>query len=501
MNWKLCTMTFKSFLLSLSTRYLHRKVQSKITECEEPSTIITKPISRSLFDLLAIGTRMAKIRVISKELSWWSDLDGGVLGAVTFDLIDHDFSWIILVRDRVGRFRCVDLEVSLSSEQLATLRLRNAMANKSRDPEFSGYEPQGDEPNKALDLLEDRGVPDEQLHPFYREIRDRLGRQPAKKVLSAISPWLLDFDPNLVKEFQESQFNQRLWEIYLWAMFRDQGYEVDHQKAPDLIVGSPWFRLAVEATTIASSTSGPLSDHPNPETPEEVAEFLSNYMPMKFGSSLTSKLKKVDASGRHYWEMPGIEDMPFTIALADFHKESDKAGPGSMTFSQGGLYPYLYGTRVSVEVHNEEMVFKNEPVTEHTYNGKTIPSGFFDLPNAGTIAKFDRIGVLAGFAPEGCKYYRIGFRYDSDPAAVRGIPFSSDVNDPEYEEYWGDEVQVFHNPRATRPLPLEALPDATHFFYDDKEPTVISHGGRILSSMTFVICNNNKIENLASSEE
>ena len=200
---------------------------------------MTKPISRTLFDLLAIGTRMAVTRLYSTELSWWSDLDGDVLGTVILDHTDQDYGWIMLVKDGAGRFRCVDVEASLASERIATATLRIAMGNKARDPAFTGQEFQGNEPNRVLDLFEDRGVSDGRLHPFYLELRDRPGRRPAKKVIEAVSPWLLSFDPNLVKEFQEGQFNQRLWEIYLWAMFRDQGYDVEHQEAPDLHVSCP----------------------------------------------------------------------------------------------------------------------------------------------------------------------------------------------------------------------------------------------------------------------
>jgi hypothetical protein len=449
---------------------------------------MVKPISRTLFDLLAIGTRRARQRLISTELSWWSDLDGDILGAAIEDLIDHDYGWIMLVKDLAGRFRWVQGEVSLETPRLAAAHLRIAMANKSRDPAFTSYEAQGDEPNCTLDLFEDRGVPDRRLHKYFLELRDRESRIPAKKVFQAISPWLVSSDPHLVKEFQETHFDQRLWEIYLWAMFRDQGYDVHHREAPDLLVTSPWFSFSVEATTVAPSLSGPLAAHPNPTTLDEITEFLANYMPMKFGSPLTSKLNKVDAQGRHYWEKPGVEGLPFVLAIADFHKEGGKEQPASMTFSQGGLYQYLYGNRVSVEI---------VAVREHTYGSKSIPSGFFDLSNAenisailfsnaGTIAKFDRIGVLAGYAPPRHKYVRIGHFFDPDPNAVVGIPFSVDVSDPSYDERWGDEVQIFHNPRAVRPLAPEAFPDAAHFFYQDGELTTLDRGGRVLSSLTMV---------------
>ena len=267
---------------------------------------MVKPIPRTLFDLLAIGTRRARTRLMSTELSWWSDLNGEILGTVIFDKTDQDYGWILLTRDSIGRFRCADIDVSIPTERIASARLRIAIANKGRDPDFAGYVPQGDESKRLLDLFEDRDVPDERLHKYYLELRDRPARIPAKKVFQAISPWLTSSDPHLVKEFQETQFDQRLWEIYLWAMFRDQGYDVQHQEAPDLKVTSPWFSFSVEATTVAPSSSGPLATHPNPKTPEEVAEFLTDYMPMKFGSSLISKLSKVDAQGRHYWEKPGV---------------------------------------------------------------------------------------------------------------------------------------------------------------------------------------------------
>ena len=78
---------------------------------------MTKPISRALFDLLAIGTRMAATRLYSTELSSWSDLDGDILGTVIFDHTDQDYGWIMLVKDGAGRFRCVDVEVNLASER------------------------------------------------------------------------------------------------------------------------------------------------------------------------------------------------------------------------------------------------------------------------------------------------------------------------------------------------------------------------------------------------
>ncbi len=458
---------------------------------------MTKRIGKALFDLHAIGTRRAYVRFISHELSWWSDLDGDVIGAVVLDKIDSDYGWVMLARDLVGRFRCIDVDTSLASERLATARLRIAMSAQSRAHDFHGRVGQGDEPNVLLDLFEDRGVPDCDLHEYYLRLRDHLARQPARRVFELISPWLVSSDPHLVKEFQQSQFDQRLWEIYLWVMFRNEGFDVEHQTAPDLKVSLPDFQFTVEATTVAPSTSGPLAVHPEPETPQELEAFLADYMPMKYGSPLVSKLNKIDTHGRHYWQMPGAENIPFVIAIADFHKKADGNSLGSMTYSQGALYQYLYGTRVSAEIEEGKLIFRHTSIGSHSYNGKTVPSGFFDLPdaenvsavlfsNAATLAKFDRMGVLAGFAPPRHKYIRIGYLFNPDPEALMGIPFKADVSDPSYDEGWGDEVQVFHNPRAIHPIPPPLLPEAAHFFYQDGMLKTLDRGGRVLSSITFI---------------
>ena len=94
--------------------------------------------------------------------------------------------------------------------------------------------------------------------------------------------------------------------------------------------------------------------------------------------------------------------------------------------------------------------------------------------------------MLAGYAPPKHKYIRIGYLFDPDPEALVGTPFKVDISDPDYEEYWADEVQVFHNPRASRPIPLEAFPDAAHFFYKDGKLVTQDRPGRVLSSVTIV---------------
>lgn len=371
---------------------------------------MTKRLSRARFDLFAIGTRLSPTELVADELSYWSDLDENVIGVVFRDRVDNDYGWALMVRDRLGRFRGVHLDVSVTSMRRAEAGLRLKIAEVSRVADLAELGIQGDETNAPVDLLTPiPGTRPDQLHPYFVELIERPGRAPARAVLREIGPWLTAADPHFVREFQRHQFDQRLWELYLWATFREGGYDVAHGEAPDFRVSAPGVAFAVEATTVAPSKDGVLSQHPNPKTPEEIAAFLADYMPIKYGNSLTNKLKRRSAAGKAYWEEEGVAGLPFVIAVADFHKPASEDELGSMTYTQSAIWAYLYGFTTDWEMVDGKLVITNRDLKSHTFKGKTIESGFFSLPdaenvsavvfsNAGTLAKFDRIGVLAGYA-------------------------------------------------------------------------------------------------------
>ncbi|MBO6559454.1 MAG: hypothetical protein JJ959_02910 [Nisaea sp.] len=439
---------------------------------------MSRELSYARFNLYTLGSRHSLARVMAEELSYWADQDEKLIGFVFRDTTDNDYGWQILARDRVNRFRSVNVAASLRSEAYATIGLRLAIAETLRRENIRELGFQGDEPNTPTDVLRvPEGTNPEHLHPYFRELAERPGRAPARAVVREIGPWLAPADPHFVEEFQFHQFDQRLWELYLWASFRELGFDITQLEAPDFICRAPGIEFAVEATTVSPSQAGPLAAHPEPKTQAEMQEFLANYMPMKFGTPLTNKLNKIDKQGRHYWEREDTKDKPFVIAVADFHKQAERHQLGSMTYTQSALWPYLYGHRVDWEIVDGELRTSAVPNPTHKYGQKEIPSGFFDLPgsehvsavlfsNAGTISKFDRIGVTAGFGAPSHKYYRFGYRFNPDPNATIGIPFSVDVSDPNYEEGWSDELQIFHNPNARIPLSHDWLSGLTQFYFD-----------------------------------
>jgi hypothetical protein len=324
------------------------------------------------------------------------------------------------------------------------------------------------------------------------------GRAPARAVLQEIGPWLAPSDPHFVSEFQEKQFDQRLWEIYLWAALRELGFDVTQPEAPDFLCSSPLGSFTAEATTIKASEKGPLAIHPDPKTPDEMRKFLAHFMPMKFGSSLTSKLNKKNKDGESYWERGNAPDKPFLLAIADFHIPGSGEEVGSMTYTHSALSPYLYGNRITWEMIDGQLAITSLPGEPHTYGGKSVPTGFFDLPgaenvsavlfsNAGTLAKFDRMGVLAGWGAPAHRYFRSGFRFDPNPNAVEGVVFSEEVLPERDDERWADELQIFHNPNAKRPLDRRLFPTVTQHFMEEGHLYSMTPAGVVLASRTLIL--------------
>lgn len=459
---------------------------------------MTKALPQARFNLMAIGTRMSPTAIFSEELSYWSDHDERLLGLVFRDRTDNDFGWILLARDRIGRFRCVDLRTDLRTPAYATQGIRQRIGDAIDAGEIDALGDQGDETNYPTDLLSvPVGTKVEDLHPHFRLLMNTPGRAPARAVFQEIGPWLAPSDPHFVREFQFSQFDQRMWELYLWASFRDMGFDVRQPEAPDFHCTRPGLVFTVEATTVTASQNGPLAEHPKPRSPDEMAAFLADYMPMKFGSSLTSKLAKKDKDGRNYWERGDAAERPFVIAIADFHIPGGDGEVGSMTYTQSALWPYLYGHRVSYEVVDGQLVANAAKGADHVYGTKTVPTGFFDLPgaenisgilfsNAGTLSKFDRMGVAAGYGAPDHRYMRFGLRLNADPNAVDGVPFYDEIT-VDHDERWGDELQYFHNPNARNPLPRRALPGVTEHYFTDGVPKSYSYGEPVLGSRTVLL--------------
>ena len=210
-------------------------------------------------------------------------------------------------------------------------------------------------------------------------------------------------------------------------------------------------------------------------------------MALIFGSPLYTKQMKA------YWEKAPVKGHPFAIAVADFH------APGSMTWSHTALSIYLYGVSVMRKTGEDgQEMAAPKPLEEHRRGDKVIPAGFFNQPgtehisavifsNAGTKAKFTRMGTLAGFGDPDMAVRRMGIQSNPMPGALEGLPFDINIEAPDYEERWPDELEIYHNPNAVIPWPDESvLPDVTHFKKHDGELIWRGAPFRVLTSRTLV---------------
>ena len=414
-----------------------------------------KQISEARFNAFCGYARSPSAPLFGAEIAWFESGNHELFAAMIIDT-DQEFSGIFFAADLAGRFRWVGQTGFVATIEAA------AEAIEQTEPELRATlatgRIQGDE-RVPVDFF----TPVKSKNPLSADfitLTETPGYAPALELISTMMRWYDDVDRNFIEQFQTTAFDARIWELYLFAMLVEIGFHIGRPKpAPDFLASGLNGSLAIEAT-IANLPGDGVSHKPTREG--DVPEYFSNYLPTRFGGPLTAKLK------RRYWEREDLSGIPLTIAVQDFHDDK------SMTYSGGALQTYLYGKAI-VEGANGEV--RVEDVVEHRWGPKVIPSNFFNLPDAehvsavlfngaGTLTKFNRIGVGAGFGEPPAAMIHEGVRF-SGPA-LAPLPFRELVEFG-YPEKWVDGLVVFHNPTANPPLNPDLLPGAAHHHWDGEK--------------------------------
>jgi hypothetical protein len=333
------------------------------------------------------------------------------------------------------------------------------------------------------------------LSPGFKVLYSTITHRPALYTVGEIYFALDRPDENFVQDFQTEGFDARIWELYLFASFREQAIQVSQTSpSPDFELTRDGRTVFVEAVT-ANAESGRQQSLPRPApAPTDINERTLGAPAARFAKSIRSKMD------RRYWELAHVAGHPFALAIGDFHL------PGSMTWSLQALQSYLYGLQLVVQrdADGNKQAAGSLPV-QHLFSAQAIPAGLFRQPearylsaviasNAGTIAKFNRMGYLAGWKLPGLKIERIGIFFDYDGNRLEPRDFHFDLDDPTYQQLWpfGEcwclEMEVYHNPMAAHPIDRDFFPGATHFFERDGE--IVFEGPwkhRVLSSATTII--------------
>lgn len=315
----------------------------------------------------------------------------------------------------------------------------------------------------GLDLFE--GALDRKsIHPGFLRMANSPNYKFSKKLLSTIQTKISDPDGNFVEQFQTTGFDQRLFEIYLNETFEECGFTVERNyQRPDFILRHGDISVAVEAVTASLSHQGILEYDPVPNWglgADGIREKSLNDWAIRLGSPLYTKYQK------KYWNLPHVAGKPLVIAIQDMSR------PGSMKASSATLMQYLYGVEFGIQRDNDGV---QSPTFEATNEcrgiDKSIPSRFFDLPDAkyisavlfaneGNLETFNRIGYVA----DGCNPNYIMLRYgmcDSRESEGMPAPFIYRIGSHRApREKWSTGLVVAHNPTASNPLPLGLFGDA-----------------------------------------
>ena len=101
-----------------------------------------KKLARHEFDAHGI-IRAPATEIIGEEKEWYSDEGGNVLGIVIRDRTDNDWGYVVLGRDKAGKFRWIDGRHSMATEKKARAELKQKLADLSASGKT--VFPQGDE--------------------------------------------------------------------------------------------------------------------------------------------------------------------------------------------------------------------------------------------------------------------------------------------------------------------------------------------------------------------
>jgi len=418
-------------------------------------------ISKQRFNAFAAYCKTPLTVLIGDELQWYEADNSRILAAIIRDKPDKEYTGIILARDEKQRYRWISSTAFFKTKILARSALRHKISEII--PNLERLRTQGDNDKKPVDFFTPLEKTKQPLNQSFLSLTELEGYSPAKAIIEPMMRWHEDADGNFVEQFQTTGFDSRIWELYLFSLFSEAGHAIDKTKAvPDFCCTGLAGDFCVEATTVNPSKDkkGNIVPPPEIESEDQFRAALRDYFPIKFAGPLTEKLRK------RYWQLQNVQGKPFVLAIQDFHT------PAAMTLTRDALPAYLYGVRPLETPTPGNFI---ERIENHQWGNKIVKSNFFGLDDAenisavifnssATISKFNRIGLQAGFGSNRTKILRYGTAYKKRNEMQSIEHYSYYVSESSATEQWVEGLDVFHNPRATHPLPMHALLGASHHY-------------------------------------
>jgi hypothetical protein len=426
-----------------------------------------KELPQTLFDVYALALPAGLAFGNDLPCGAWTSGNDETLGVLTRNDVNGTYGCLVMRRRVDNVWTTLKREVGIPGEWRATEAIKPFLeGSPPREPIPSGI-------RRRAPLWDTEGVEPSNIFQSLAQPSRRIGAWMLNQLYLAMP----NPDQNWVRDCQTENFHTRLWEACLLACFREQGLKVEQEfPSPDFRISN---RAGGEAWVEAVTTNPPVRyEHYGAEpsdAPEDRKEKLIGPAAVRYAKTIRSKLQK------EYHLMPHVRGKPFALAVADYH------APSSMVWSREALPCYLYGQFPKVvEIDGEQVAVEEE--VKVLLGAEGIPAGLFCsdqysylsailFSNGCTLPKLSRVGISAGAAEKEYRYVRIGEFYDRTPGALVGIPFCMDVASQEYKdlwqpygyEPWSAELEVYHNPYASYPIPDALLPEATHWRMIDGE--------------------------------
>lgn len=428
-----------------------------------------QPLSKKLFDIYALFTREPFVRFFSKELEFYSNGNGELIGFISIDLTDKDYYACILSRDQSMQFRAEKITGNITTIEEAREWIEKAF----NDDSITSHDNKFD----YFDVFQDLDNSNK-IHPHFELLKNAEYMLSAKEVIKEVCYHYKDIDGNFIDQLQSlNGFDSRIFELYLYCFFREQFFSFNREhEAPDFIIEKFNQSIAVEAVTISRKPENKSNiENYIPKDKNEIDVKLENEIPLMFGSALFDKAKK------KYWEKEHVKEKPFIIAIADFHDTM------SMTWTYNSLLEYLYGYTYKHEFSEcGELIVKPIKIEDfQKANGTKIPAGFFNNPennyisavlfsSNATLSKFNRMGKQAGLGSNKNMLLRNVVLYNHEKNADKPI-VKSYIVDEFSDETWSEGVIIYHNPNTIHPVDPELFDERiAHSFFDVEEKLIIS---------------------------
>lgn len=305
-------------------------------------------------------------------------------------------------------------------------------------------------------------APPEKWHPIFQLIMQPR-YAPERAVLSEWAKGFVDRDNKFVYEFQTT-FEPCLWELYLFAFFKEQGFDIDFGKqAPDFIITKP-TQLCVEAV-IAAPAQGeqPAFGAGPPVLPDNLNEFNAQAT-LRICNSFSVKEKKYQ---KNYNNLNHVKNKPFVIAIGSFDRPNSHLAANRPIMA--ALFGNYYDEEASIAVQSNKVKnYKVEAVNKKA--GVDIPLGLFvddtykhvSAVIFSTLATWGKIRALAINPDEPIVFTTI------HPNEESIMPIVNTTIKRDYVEHLADGLYIFHNPFAETPL------DRT-VFHNDRLAQLIPH--------------------------